>query len=104
MALRKFRKITKNTAFQIKFPALDKQDFKDDSSLFKFFPDEEIGETSKLRELVRKNSKHEFKFLEQYKTKTLLLVSHARLNLTEQTQASCFSIFLFERLMFFVFS
>nr|CAB3265148.1 phosphatidylinositol 3,4,5-trisphosphate-dependent Rac exchanger 1 protein [Phallusia mammillata] len=56
--------------------ALDKQDFKDESSLFKFFPDEELGETNKLRDLVKKSStKYDFKFQESYKTKTLLLLN-----------------------------
>lgn len=58
------------------FLALDKQDFKDDSSLFKFFPDEEASEPNKLMDFVRKStSKTDFKFHEGFKTKTLLLVS-----------------------------
>ncbi len=57
--------------------ALDKQDFKDDSQLFKFQPDEDAGEWSKLRDLVKKSPKHDFRMGNSYKTKTLLLVSVA---------------------------
>uniref|UniRef100_H2Y5P4 Phosphatidylinositol-3,4,5-trisphosphate-dependent Rac exchange factor 1 n=1 Tax=Ciona savignyi TaxID=51511 RepID=H2Y5P4_CIOSA len=56
--------------------SLDRLDFSDDSTLFKFFPDDDLTETNKLRDLVKKSStKHEFKFLESYKTKTLLLMN-----------------------------
>ncbi|CAK8691769.1 unnamed protein product [Clavelina lepadiformis] len=56
--------------------ALDKQDFKDDSSLFKFFPDEEMSEGGKFRDLVKKSTtKQDFRFHESFKTKTLLLLN-----------------------------
>nr|XP_039271145.1 phosphatidylinositol 3,4,5-trisphosphate-dependent Rac exchanger 2 protein-like isoform X2 [Styela clava] len=57
--------------------ALDKTDFKDDSSLFKFWPDEESSESSnKLRDLVKKvNQKMDFRCIESYKTKTVLLLN-----------------------------
>jgi len=53
-------------------PVHDKQDFKDDSNLFKFFPDEEYSKSIRLPNLKEKSPN--FKFLESYKTKTLLLV------------------------------
>lgn len=59
------------------FLVLDKQGFKDEGSLFKFLPDEESPESSsKLRDLVKKSSqKLDFRIVEHYKTKTVLLVS-----------------------------
>jgi len=57
--------------------ALDKSDFKYDSSLFKFQADEEASDHNKLRDLVSKktSSKHDFRMINHCKTKTLLILN-----------------------------
>jgi len=59
--------------------ALDKQEFKDDSQLFKFLPDEDVGEWTKLKDHFKKSStKQEFRLNQTFKTKTILLLNGER--------------------------